>query len=252
MTESINSATDTVTGLQSDELYTRVERLKAQSEILSPLERERLAEMDMRTAKYQYFPDDTVNFVGVLAGVKPVALLHDLDLVTRYADDFSLHVSINHAPFEGATSPWIAVSRDEKVSQQLIENLSNLDDEESEREIGYMLGFPATAVDYYLKRIGTIDTPDELPFVTPLSTRGTASESFQKLIFSPDSYNDELNQYSVPLENAVKTLLPETYEVIEASYSRMKRRKKIAERAPFFLKKLLLKHNDDIKRKYVP
>jgi hypothetical protein len=152
--------------------------------------------------------------VGVLAGLKPSALMqqnwiHTVDIEA---------VGMSYEVLEDRN---FAISRDSVISNYLSEVVQSArhDDEydpvEGDRQLGKLLGYPDTAVEYYVARATTVNTSDELPIVKSRSLQDTTTEFFQQFILSPDHYEQEINEFLLPLQAAVKSLTPNTYLFIE-------------------------------------
>lgn len=155
-----------------------------------------------------------IDLVGVIAGIKPVAFL-DKDQVNA---DLINAMGISCQAIDEES---YAISRDENLGLQLKEVFlsrqgeSGAASDEWYRQFGTLLGYPDTAIDYYIKRMPTVFTDTPLPFVEPDSIEGTTTNYFNQLVLSPDNYEAELDEYVKPLEAAVKKLAPKTYEFIE-------------------------------------
>lgn len=89
---------------------------------------------------------------------------------------------------------------------------------ECDQEIGQLLGYPETATRYFLDPIARFNPRgggQEFDEYRRKSEEGTVSQHFQRLILSPAHYEEELASYSQPLEEATRTLLPNTYRMLE-------------------------------------
>jgi len=180
---------------------------------LSSEQQEILGLIDVETESIKQ-ANGVIDLVGVIAGIKPVAFL-DKDQVNA---DLIGAMGIS---CESIDDESYAISRDENLSLELKELFlsrqgeSGAASDEWYRQFGTLLGYPDTAIDYYIKRMPTVFTDTPLPFVEPDSIEGTTTSYFNQLVLSPDNYEAELDEYVKPLEAAVKKLAPKTYEFIE-------------------------------------
>jgi len=158
--------------------------------------------------------------VGVLVGLKPAALMRDdyIDLEDIEA------VGLSYESMDD--SGHYAVSKDEAISEDLRDVFQLSRDEDGQlttnghRQIGKLLGYPETATDYFLKRMDTYDTPEELPLVRSRSLQGTPGDFLHQFILSADNSQEEIQNYVMPLVAAVKELTPNTYHFIEEESDR--------------------------------
>lgn len=88
----------------------------------------------------------------------------------------------------------------------------NADFPDEQYEIGALLGYPVTAAEYFLRRLHTMGTPNELPAIELSVLSPVQDEYFSGLVFSPDYYKDEIMAYCLPLEDATRKLMPKTYK----------------------------------------
>ena len=160
---------------------------------------------------------DIVNIVGVLADIKPVTIIDD-----EFHDDASRQRLLGLVDALGMTSheatllngvKSIFISKDTQKAillndlwnELFLREISDRDD--VERGIGKLLGFPETAIDFYIKR------GDEYN-ITPAAPQ--SGEPFHRLVLSPENTESERAEYCVPLEDATRELLPRTYQHIAA------------------------------------
>ena len=157
---------------------------------------------------------DLVDIVGVLADIKPAALIDresvPVSLITQLGLAYATTVSLNHLLY---------VSRSESSARRLAalhaEVFGQKLSPRKERAIGKLLGYPKTATEYFIKRWSTVGAPDELPMVCVVDTEHTASSYYQQLILSPDNWKEELAAYSEPLEATVRALTPQIHHCFE-------------------------------------
>jgi hypothetical protein len=152
--------------------------------------------------------------VGVLAGLKPSALMRNDWIHTEDIESVGLNYNV-------LGEHHFAVSRDSEISDNLSEVFEKARDDDGmlsddgHRQIGKLLGYPESSTDYFIKRGPTVFTPDELPMVKSRKLQGTASDFFHQFILSPDHYEEEIENYILPLVAAVKSLAPNTYLFVE-------------------------------------
>lgn len=198
------------------DLTTQENIQKSTSEValLNPEQKEALGLIDKESAALGN-AQSVVELVGVLAGIKPVALIRADECVTP---DLIEATGLSCVDIEDG---HLAVSSDSELARQFKEDFiyqrgeDQFFTDEGHRRIGKMLGYPETATDYFLKRWESMDTDDELPMVVSKSLKGTPTDYFHHFILSPDNYQQEIDEYVKPLESAVKLLAPDTYKIIE-------------------------------------
>ncbi len=164
---------------------------------------------------------DAMNIAGVISGIKPAALI-DGDLTDRKALK-SLNLFSSPSAYG-----LLAVSRDattaKKLSDAHIELMTDKGrDADLHRDIGRLLGYPPTAINYFLKRIKTMDTAEELPMVRVRSRKYIKNNHFQQLILSPKYWQQELATYCEPLEEAMCANLPKSYRAVVRRSNRERR-----------------------------
>lgn len=209
----------------------RIEYARSRVPILSESERAALSSFD-QMATNTLEAGTVMDVVGVVAGVKPAALLYDgledLDILKNVG----LYVSL----IDGET-PMYAISRDLTLAEELQGLMMNQSQGESEdfaekhARIGRLLGYPTTGTDYFVRRFQTMNS-ENLPMIRLKQSKGTVDASFQQLILSPEHYKDEVRQYSEPLQAAVKELAPHSYAIFESAA----RKERIARKMNRFLK----------------
>lgn len=160
--------------------------------------------------------NEVTDLIGVLYGIKPTAFL---DFVPFRDDQASIYETIGKLGIIAVTVPitpcsseseLVIVSYDAILAHEAAAaalRQCGRDDDDADRRLGRLLGYPATATEYYLKRRATIGTPHELP------TCGTThiNRHFAQFVLSPDNLEEEMRQYAHPLARAVKRAAPETY-----------------------------------------
>jgi len=148
--------------------------------------------------------------VGVLSGIKPAALMNKPSINVEDIESVGLkHIALGNR--------FYGVSRDDEINKYISEVYSadRTEDgyltEDSNRSFGTLLGYPETAIDYFLARTSTVDSPDVLPIVKTRRLQGTVGEFLHLFILSPEHYEREIEEYIAPLEAAIKSLTPNTY-----------------------------------------
>lgn len=205
---------------------------KATSEVplLSSEQVEMLAHLDASAAKEKeidWRAVDMLDIVGVVAGIKPSAFLN---MDGPDAEKIMTKLGLAwHQTIGGG----MAISRFDTLADALAARFEHLwdgigDRDTMHREIGKLLGYPATATEYFIKRSATIDNPidEQLPMILPEELEGTVRGSFHQFVLSPEAWRDELESHVVPIEAAVKELAPLTYEAFEREVNRERRKQK--------------------------
>jgi hypothetical protein len=181
--------------------------------------REYGSEYELAMDRLDWFYDgirlgDTVDIVGVLADVKPASVVsYNPELL-----DVLWKLDLSTCPFgyEPGLVERMTVSKDQHLAEELADLfVNNYDGEDRNREIGTLLGYPASATEYFVKRRLTLEKDSELPMVIPADLTGTVRKEFCQFNLSPENWREEVEKYAVPLEEAVRNLTPETYRRIE-------------------------------------
>jgi hypothetical protein len=124
----------------------------------------------------------------------------------------------------------MTISKSPLLAQELIYWFVEADNSDDRfRQIGKLLGYPASATDYYLRRRATFkeDTSEPLPMIIPEAIKGTIHEEFCQFILSPEYWREEVEGYVMPLEKAAKELVPNTYRKMDRTVKRQKLTKKV-------------------------
>jgi len=156
-----------------------------------------------------------VDVVGVIVGIKPAAFLEEGEKQKHLIDALGLHFSSMSQGM--ATISWSQDRADELASLMLRMDVND----ELERKIGRLLGYPPTATDYFIVRSKMEILP---PFVEPEPGPGVPNENYLQLVLSPENYEEEVRVYAAPLEAATIALAPQAHAVFE-KYTEDKRNK---------------------------
>ena len=164
---------------------------------------------------------DVSDVVGVICDIKPAAIIGGDN--TYISKDFLKTIGLEST--DSSVKDILYVSKDMKVARRLARLHEKswedpMESLEEHREIGELLGYPDSAIDYYLKRLKTLDSDNPLPQCRPPEVEGTVSRRFQRFILSPDNYELEVRGYCIPLEEATRLYAPKTYAAICALSSR--------------------------------
>ena len=172
---------------------------------------------------------EKVSVAGVLGDIKPAAAVWlDERARTDGGADLLERLNLTVLPEEGNDNSYI-IAKDTETAARLAELFQKMRsrlersrkehdgrfdigevDESVERQIGELLGYPATAIDYYVRRYRVRDETDE-----------EADESFKRqipaspinngwIILSPEHWREELEQYATPIWEATKQYFPKT------------------------------------------
>lgn len=172
--------------------------------------------IDMYGRQSLWQSGDVMDTVGVVAGVKPAAVI-------TWSDDTSKLITVlGLAQQRAANREFMAISRSEKMAQELAGlftdwRVAPRRSPDDERRIGKLLGYPETATEYYLKRLPTVRKPanEQLPVIQPIKFDNTVHSDFSQFILSPEHWLDEVSSYALPLELATRELAPRTYRMIK-------------------------------------
>lgn len=159
-----------------------------------------LAELDALGEKLgRLVARDVIDVIGVVAGIKPAAIVGgDTTAVsTPLLDRLGVKTATSTA-----AEQLIYVSYRQELALDLAaaHERALAGDLEAHRQVGELLGYPETAIVYFLKRWESLDTDQPLPQHRPEEVEGTVSRRFQAFILSPDHYEEEVASYCQPLE----------------------------------------------------
>ncbi|HEX8390668.1 MAG TPA: hypothetical protein VF597_04565 [Candidatus Saccharimonadales bacterium] len=220
-------------GLEFADVDTLIERTKTE---IPPLTAEKIAAIDQLdefgASGDKSKATETAFVVGVLSGVKPSTIIYrdrlgDVSDQGRF-DDTLEKLDLSHVTYMSFGHEINIISRHPEIADALVQALDirAVDSDVAHRRIGQLLGYPETATDYFIERLSTLDTTDELPRVD--KTDLGELEHFSQLILSPEHYEDEIAAYVRPLADSVHVLAPKTYELLTGSEkSKQTRRHKI-------------------------
>lgn len=204
-----------------------IARTRVEIPPLTPEVLQALSELD---SLEMYRTEEAVNIVGVFSGIKPVALLKRLDskatierLGTKFVPVMAVLPDIVRRMglvYEEVNAQVIALSRHQELIDAIKPILPKLNvgyndvDRESEYRVGKLLGFPESAISYYIERVEHYKTsghylpvPDSRGF-----EYGTPMDShFRQYVSSPDKVDEEVQQYSGPLRRATEVMTPKIY-----------------------------------------
>lgn len=168
--------------------------------------------------------NDSLTLIGVLSGVKPAGLIyHDAFNDDGYCDELQYRASrlglstVEYVTPEGLL--YISMSKHIELSLALLDEVKSAHDTSDdihEYKIGALLGYPKTATQYYLKRLKAVDELDRYP----RSVIHESNEAYVQFVLSPENYQQELESYSQPLEEAVKTLTPKIYDRLDVHFTK--------------------------------
>lgn len=188
-----------------------IARATTEAPVLSHESKLVLQALDMMAEEGQMYPWDVRDVVGVIAGIKPTALISEVNAETG---QLLATLGLWQCDKGGAE---LCVSRDLALADELGVQFRNVREgtptqvEQTERAIGSLLGYPGTSTDYYIK----YRSDEQLPIIIPVVAEGTALWGFDQFIVSPEHWRDELASYAVPLATATAELAPRTYKMFE-------------------------------------
>ena len=181
---------------------------------------------ELDTLSVQFGEDiayDIVDVIGVLIGLKPVAMIGGNSEVPNIDDDLIGMLGLRYDAWAEKNLTYVSRSQEQAARLAELHKIvwgMNAAHPDKNREIGALLGYPETATDYFLKRLESLETDSPLPIFEPDELAGSVSRYFCELILSPDHYKDELKAYSLPLEKGVQEFAPKTYDMFCALSSR--------------------------------
>jgi len=173
-----------------------------------------LAQLD-QNAKNFVQAGCVMNLVGVLTGLKPAAYLEESEGLIPALKEIGLYCK------KTRRNGGVAVSYAPKHAAQLAHDIrktwgKNTINEPIERRIGSLLGYPETAVDYFVVRSVVMRLGKDVPLVMPEPGAEVPHEAFMQFILSPEHYREELALYATPLEAATRQFAPHSYELLTA------------------------------------
>jgi hypothetical protein len=162
-------------------------------------------------------PADIIDTVGVLADIKPASIIDYSPDLLDVLDKLGLsYCELGRCP---EAIDDLTLSKDPRISVELATILT--DEEASDdkfRRIGTLLGYPESAIEYFIRRSTSIDKDDpdeELPAIIPKAFDGTVHDEFCQFILSPEHWREEVEAYALPLEAAVRDMAPKTFRRID-------------------------------------
>lgn len=181
------------------------------------LAREHLGEIDLvaKSSHYRLIIDT----VGVVADIKPTALLGSDDIMAKALAHTR---GIHNIPVNFPAGAGIVISKDPVLAEYLRSLLTTsqtlsddgLASDDQDREIGRILGYPKTATNYFIERsryrqrhgcYPNEDWREQIP-------------SFHRYVagftFSPRHWPEEINEYSAKIAEVMRIYTPETYREI--------------------------------------
>lgn len=191
---------------------------------MDQVDKKALQELDALSEKFgKYVTHDITVIVGVLAGIKPVAMTESNDDDREVGVDLLERLGLKYSSWEDKGLRYVSYRQDLADRMAELHRVvwgKNGEYPDENREIGRLLGYPETATEYFLRRLLTLTTDSPLPVVTPEEIDGTVSDDFCEFILSPDNYREEIETYVYPLEAANREYAPKTYSVLLALSSR--------------------------------
>ncbi len=176
-----------------------------------------MSDLDKVSYKDLWQSQQMISISGVMAGVKPAAIIDYDDQLLGFIDKLGLECT---GTYPGDV---VAISRSKDLANRVFGLFDEVGcqvdrtDENRHRIAGKALGYPETATEYFLKRSPTISQPTEqqLPMIEPLELEGTVRRHFHQFVLSDEHWREELNDYVIPLEEATRNLAPLTYRQLE-------------------------------------
>lgn len=229
---------DKYTTTTSDQLLSNlIDRTKTERITLTLDQQEALTALDSAASMDKALRAcDLEGVVGVLAGIKPSTIVNSEigGLVAGYGVKRE-HIEGLGLSYNEPEDGQFAISRHQELADALsynfVEGIWNNagDRNQAHVQIGRLLGYPATATNYFIERLRSIDdTVDkQLPIIEPKILQGTTSEKFCNFILSPTHWRQEIDAYVLPLEQAMREFAPITYKVIENEVNRRRMINKI-------------------------
>jgi len=145
-----------------------------------------------------------VDVVGVIAGIKPAAFLEEGEKQKNLIKALGLC-------FTSMEQGMATISWSQERADELAELMNDMRaDDDLERKIGLLLGYPPTATEYFIVRSRMEILP---PFVEPEPGPGIPNENYLQFVLSPENYEEEVRMYAAPLEAATIQLAPRAHAV---------------------------------------
>jgi len=183
-----------------------------------------------------------LDLVGVYAGVKPAAIMggyYHIDDFTEPCELSELNYSVTARlidladrlglKYRGMRGVHFAVSRHQAILDVLKDRHSNIlsrsrgEQELRHRQIGRLVGYPDTAIDYFLYRLHEEHSNGSLPpSVKPDKTFGDVRH-FANFVLSPNNMQYELESYARKLQQAAKYFTPRLYKQVVVNGERAER-----------------------------
>ena len=162
-------------------------------------------------------PATITDVVGVFADIKPASVIDGRAIPDKELVGFGLPC----IPFSlGYGRDGFALSKDPEIAEAMIDSLressyvkdtTGQTDTALERKIGMMLGYPKTAITYYLSREHRIKLNNKSIYENDIEIDTLA---FCNLVLSRKHWREEIAAYVKPIAESVKLYTPNTYRVM--------------------------------------
>lgn len=177
------------------------------------------------------FDTDTLNVVGVFAGIKPAMITSPMsgDVLQQYRQSSQdLGLIVEEMQLREDEGPTLIIARSKEAVDTLstgipevLANGKTMASPEIEGSVGRALGFPESAVKYYVERLEDYVETGELSDFVDLPAEYEDARPFVEFVLSPDNYEEEIAEYVEPLRQAVLKYTPKLYNrIVELEKSR--------------------------------
>ena len=192
--------------------------------LITPVDPNALTALDsLATAHGEHIAYDITDIVGVLVGLKPVAMIGNNSKAPDITTALVEKLGLKHASWPEKNLTYVSFNQENADRMAQLHTVvwgANAAHPDENREIGALLGYPVTATDYFIRRLTSFEAGVPLPIVEIDEPADSVSQYFCSLILSPEHAKEEISAYCKPLEEAVQEFAPTTYETFCALSSR--------------------------------
>ena len=181
-----------------------VAETKAYSTELTPGQMKAMEQLD-RTIIGRAGLEDVEDIAGVVAGIKPAALVGKSRALEKF-------LATSGYAYEDAGRGQVTLSRSGKAAHALNVLFNELwqggDLAQNNYDIGKLLGYPETATDNYINRLNSDNYTDFPKMYAEEDVIAGRSPGF---ILSPDHWREEMAEYVTPVRKAMADLAPKSF-----------------------------------------
>lgn len=153
---------------------------------------------------------------GVYIDLKPVAFEHlmsdqigslDYEFFRNLLSRLQINFTSKTTPASPPIITWYFSKQPELITDlqhqfDIWHQASDATEDSANRRIGQLLGYPSTAIEFFIQRSHTSEPSSEIP----------SNQSFY--IHSPEHFQSEFDQYEKPLYAAMEAFCPNSFKIL--------------------------------------